>query len=291
MAPGSSVSQPEGQHRMKRVPALVLALGFLLFPAPSPAQAPAQRIVSLIPSLTEDLFALGVGARVVAVSEYTDYPPAARRLPRVASISSIDAERIVALHPDLIVAIPSEAALVEPLLRAKLPVEILRDDTLDDIFTTIRRLGALVGRTGEAAALERRMRAETARIERAVDRTYSPRVFVVLDVAPIYTVGRHSYISTLIEMAGGRNAVQIDAAYPRYSAEALLELQPDVIVADPLVGFRAVIEREPWRSLQAVKLGHLGYIHDPGILLHPSPRYNEGLRWLIDLFGRVKATR
>lgn len=276
---------------MRRFPALVLALGFLFFPAPSPARVPPGRIVSLIPSLTEDLFALGAGANVVAVSEYTNYPPAAKRLPRVASFSSVDAERIVALHPDLIVAIPSQAALVAPLLRAKLPVEILRDDTLDDIFTTIRRLGSLLGRTGEAAALERRMRAETVRLERTVDRAYAPRVFVVLDVEPIYTVGRRSYISTLIEMAGGRNAVQLDAAYPRYNSEALLELQPDVIVADPLVGLRAVIEREPWRSLEAVKRGRLGYIPDPGILLHPSPRYNEGLRWLIDLFGRVKATR
>ena len=276
---------------MKRLPALALALGFLFSHTPSPARAPAGRIVSLMTSLTEDLFALGVGARVVAVSEYTDYPPAAKRLPRVASLSTLDAERIVALHPDLIVAIPSQSALVAPLLRAKLPVEILRDDTLDDIFTTIRRLGTLTGRTAEATALEERMRAETMRLERIVDRSYSPRVFVVLDVAPIYTVGRHSYISTLIEMAGGRNAVHIDAAYPRYSAEALLELQPDVIVADPLVGLRAVIEREPWHSLRAVKLGRLGYIDEPGILLHPSPRYNEGLRWLIDLFRRVKTTR
>lgn len=247
------------------------------------------RIVSLVPSITEDLFTLGVGDEVVGTSEFTNYPPAARRLPHVASSSSVDAERIVALHPDLVVGIPSQAAAVAPLLRAHLHVELLRDDSIADIYSTLTRLGALVERREQAAALEARMRRETTRLERSVPRGRRPNVFVVLDVKPIYTAGKRSYLTTLIEMAGGRNVASLDAAYGRYSAEALLEEQPDIIVVDPLVGFASVAGEEPWRSLRAVRNGNVALIPDPDALLQPSPRYNEGLRWLIRALHRSTA--
>ncbi|MBV8600473.1 MAG: ABC transporter substrate-binding protein [Candidatus Eremiobacteraeota bacterium] len=248
------------------------------------ALAAALRIVSIIPSLTEDLFALGAGASVVAVSEFSDYPAAAKKLPRVATFSTLDAERIVELHPDLVVGIRAQAPIVGPLARAHLRVELFDDDTFADIFRTLRRLGALVGRAPQAAALERRLRDETARLRRDVDPKRKPSVFVVLGVAPIFTVGRRSYIATLIELAGGRNAARIDAAYDRYTAEALLAAQPDLIVADPEAGLRAVLDQEPWRSLSAVRRRHVADIENPGVLLRPGPRYNEGLRWLIREF-------
>lgn len=253
------------------------------------AAAPAHhmRIVSLMPSLTEDLFALGAGDDVVGVSEYTDRPAAARALPRVASSTSIDAEEIVALHPDLVVGIPFQAAMIAPLRRAHLRVALLRDDTFGDIFSTLDRLGALVHRPVQAAALENRMRVQTAQLERMVSRARRPRVFVVLDVAPIYTVGKRSYINTLIEMAGGRNAAHVDLAYARYSAEALLADQPDVIVVDPTVKLPSVENREPWRSLHAVQTGQVAEIPDTEALLSPGPRYNDGLRWLIGVLRRV----
>jgi ABC-type Fe3+-hydroxamate transport system substrate-binding protein len=268
---------------VKRFMALALTVTLAFCPAAVHAEQPAGRIVSLVPSLTEDLFALGVGSRLVAVSEYTDYPKAAKSLPRVASFTSVDSERIVALHPDLVVGILSQAAMTAALTRANLHVVLFRDDTLDDIYTTIDRLGRLVGRTHEANVLVRSLRNETMRLQQTVDRSRRPSVFVVLDIAPIYTVGRRSYINTLITMAGGRNAANLGRAYGRYSAETLLMRQPDVIIADPLVNLAAVIDREPWRSLRAVRRGEVAYIPDPGILLHPGPRYNEGLRWLISV--------
>jgi iron complex transport system substrate-binding protein len=274
---------------VKRFAAIVLAWVLTVYPLAAHAGPVAHRIVSLVPSLTEDLFALGVGDRVVGVSAYTDHPAAAKKLPEVASFSSIDAERILTLHPDLVVGIPSQAALVTPLERAKLHVVLFRDDTLGDIYATLDRLGTLVGRSRAANALVRRLRDETDRLERSARRKQRPSVFVVLDVAPIYTVGRGSYINALIRLAGGRNAAKLDGAYGRYSAEALLNLQPDVVIADPLVNLRSVIGREPWRSLRAVRHGDVAYIPDPGILLHPGPRYNEGLRWLIGVLRRVRA--
>ena len=271
---------------MKRALALLLAAAFISFATPSQSQPPAKRVVSLIPSLTEDLFALG--ADVVGVSQYSDYPPAARKLPKVASFTSVDAERIVALHPDLVVGDSSEAALSEPLVRANLHVELFQEDSVAEIYTVLEQLGRLLDREPQANALVASMRATSARLMRHVDRSHPPTVFVILDIAPIYTVGKRSYINTLIEMAGGRNAAEVPQAYGRYSAEAILALQPDLIVVDPAVGFQSVENREPWRSLHAVQRGNVAMIPDPGILLHPSPRYNAGLKWLIGRLSQVK---
>ena len=246
------------------------------------ATAPAtMRIVSLVPSLTEDLFALGAGNAIVGVSEFSNSPAAARSLPRVASSSSVDAERIVALHPNLVVGIPAQAAAVASLRRANLRVVLLPDDTIADIYATLERLGELVGRAQRAAQLTRRMHLETDALVRTVPPGRGPSVFVVLDVKPIYTVGNRSYIASLIAMAGGHNVAKIDAAYGRYSAEALLAAQPDVIVVDPMVGFHSVEREEPWRSLRAVRNKRVAQIPDPDTLLEPGPRYIEGLRWLI----------
>lgn len=241
-----------------------------------------------MPSITEDLFALGAGPDVVGVSQYSDYPPAAKRLPRISSYTSVDAERIVAMHPDLVVGDASEAAVSKPLVRAGLRVELFREDSVSQIYAILRELGLQLGRTGQADALIANMRATSARLMAQVNRSHRPRVFVVLDIAPIYTVGKRSYISALIEMAGGRNASDLNAAYGGYSAEALLALQPDMIVVDPAVGFQSVENREPWRSLRAVQRGNVAMIPDPGILLHPSPRYNVGLKWLIEQLARVR---
>ncbi|MBD5636171.1 MAG: ABC transporter substrate-binding protein, partial [Candidatus Eremiobacteraeota bacterium] len=118
----------------------------------------AVRIVSLIPSLTEDLFAIGAGPNVVGVSQYTDFPAAAKKLPQVASFTSLDAERIVRLHPDLVIGIPAQARLTADVARAGLRIELIGDETYDDIFTSLARLGALTGREREARALTHRLR-------------------------------------------------------------------------------------------------------------------------------------
>lgn len=246
-----------------------------------------MRIVSLMPSITEDLFQLGAGDEVVGVSEFTNFPPAARKIVRVASSSSVDAERVVALHPDLVLGIPAQAASVAPLVRAGLHVELLRDDTIGDIYTTLARLGTLVHRERRAAALVDGMRRQTRRLEGEAVR-WHPSVFVVLDVKPIFTVGARSYIATLIRMAGGHNAAKLESAYGRYSPEALLAAQPDVVVVDPAVGFDSVKDEEPWRSLRAVRAGNLAQIASPDTLLQPGPRYNQGLEWLIGVLQRAR---
>jgi ABC-type Fe3+-hydroxamate transport system substrate-binding protein len=251
-----------------------LAAGFALATA-------TPTIVSLIPSLTEDLFAIGAGAQVVATSQFTDYPVAAAKLPQVASFQSLDAERIVELHPSVVVGIPAQASLVADLRRAGLHVELLRDDSFADLFAAIGRLGALAGRAREAAALSAAMRARTAQLVRSVPPGPQPRTFVVLGTAPIFTVGDGSYIAHLLALAGGRNASSVREPYARYSAEALLAAQPDAIVADRQSGLQGMLDRPPWNALRAVRAGRVYILDDADILERPGPRYNEGLAWLI----------
>jgi iron complex transport system substrate-binding protein len=259
----------------------VLAIAACAAEAPAHGDAP-HRIVSLIPSLTEDLFAIGAGPMVVGVSEYTDYPPAATSLPVVASFVSADAERIVQLHPDVVVGIAAQAGPAADVRKAGIRTVLLRDDGFEDIFRDIESLGLLTGRLDDARALTDRLRARTTALMRTVHKqAHAPRVFVVLGVGPIYTVGASSYIGKLISLAGGVNAAQMNDAYGAYSAEALLALQPDVLVADPTVQLQSVLDRPPWNALRAVRERRVAYLPDPAILERPGPRYNDGLAWLI----------
>jgi len=254
--------------------ACLLALG---------AAAPRPRIVSLIPSLTEDLFAIGAGAQVVGVSQFTDYPPAAARLPQVNSFSSIDAEKVLALHPDVVVGIRAQSALSADLRRLGLRTELIDDDSYADIYTDLAVLGRLSGHEREAAALSARLRARAAQLQRSVPPGVRPRVFVALGVAPIFTVGDGSYIATLLRMAGARNAAaNLHQAYGRYSAEALVAAQPDAIVTDSGADLASVEGKPPWNALRAVREHRVYVLKDADLLERPGPRFVDGLQWLIE---------
>jgi ABC-type Fe3+-hydroxamate transport system substrate-binding protein len=241
----------------------------------------APRLVTLVPVFADDLYAIGAGSQLVAVSAFTDAPQA-MRLPRVSDSSSVDVEAIVALRPSLVIGIPAQARLTEPLRRANVPVMLLADDTYDEIFTNLLRLGTLTRHAGEARAVVAHLRRRTEELQqRTRGFQYHPKAFVVLGSAPIWTAGDGSYISTLLGLAGGKNAAaDLHAAYGEYSGEALLRDQPDLIVADPATQLRSVINREPWRSLRAVRRGHV-YFVNPETIERPGPNYNDGVAWLL----------
>jgi iron complex transport system substrate-binding protein len=250
---------------------------------------PVKRVVSLVPSITEDLYAVGAGDKVVGVSAYTDYPPQAKALPEIATFASISTERIVALHPDLAVGIVAQGRLVDDLRRANIQLMLLHDDSYADIFNNLIALGVVTDHRRNAEEYVRRLHARTAAILRSVKpRKRKPSVFVVLGTAPIFTVGKGSYIDTLIAMAGGRNAAgDVNAPYARYSAEALVARQPDVLIADPDIHLRDVLGQAPWTALRAVREHHLYMLPDAAILERPGPRYNDGLAWLVATLAHV----
>lgn len=262
--------------------AFAFALGACSSAAPARAPQASPRVVSLIPSLTEDLCALGMGGALVGVDRFSRDIPCARSVPAVADFATVNAERIVALHPSVVVGIPSQSRLTEPLRRAGIATRLLRDDTYGDIFTNIEALGSLTGRDRSARALVRKLQRETARLRAGEGFKRRPRVFVALGSGPIWTVGPSSYIATLVGFAGGTNAAQIRDNYGTYSAEALIRSQPDAIVSDPDIHIESALAREPWRSLRAVRAGRVYIIPHPDVLMRPGPRYNEGLHWLIE---------
>lgn len=251
-----------------------------------------RRIVTLVPAYAADLFAIGAGDRVVGVSKFSERVRGAAALPQVADFSTVDTERIVALHADRVVGIPAQAREVASLERAGIAVTLIPDDRFDDIFTAIATFGDLTGRRDAANDLAGRLRARTAELERTTRSfTRHPSVFVVLGTGPIWTAGHGSFIGSLIERAGGRNAAS-DLAQPwgEYSEEALLRRQPDALVAGPEVHLNDVLGREPWRSLRAVKLHHVFVLGDRATvdaLYQPGPNYNEGLRWLIERLSAI----
>jgi len=244
-----------------------------------------ERVVTLVPSFADDLFAIGAGSQLVGVSSFTDAVQA-KALPRVADASNVDAEAILTLRPSVVIGIPAQARLVEPLRRAHVPVVLLPDDGYDRIFANLLAIGSLTGHRREAAATVARLRRETAEIQKSTRRfVRHPSVFVVLGAVPIWTAGAGSYITTLITLAGATNAAgDFHGAYGEYSAEALVRDQPDLLVADPATNLNGVLDREPWRSLRAVRL-HRVYLVDPDVIERPGPNYNEGLRWLLARVG------
>ena len=236
-----------------------------------------------MPVFVDDLVAIGATRQIVAVSTGTDDIPEVRNVPRVADYASVNAERIVALHPDVVVAIPAQMRFLVLLQRAGIDIEQLPDAHYNDIFSNLRKLGEIAGREQAASAEIASLQRQTARLRANVSHSSRvPSVFVVLGVQPIWTVGSDSYIATLIALAGGQNAAQLGSSdYGEYSAEALLRGQPDAIVTDPSTQLQSVLDKEPWRSLRAVQLHRVFVIPDASLLERPGPRYVKGLAWLI----------
>src|SRR5579884_1770234 len=227
----------------------------------------------------EDVCAIGAGAQLAGVSEYTN-APCARGAVRVGNFAAIDAERIVALHPDAVMAIPAQRVLTAPLQRAGIRIVFAPDDSLHDIFLDIRTAGRITAHAVQASALVARLQRETAALRASERGVRRPSVFVVVQARPIWTVGPTSYISTLLQLAGARNAVTALARpYAQYNAEALVRLQPDAVVAAS--DLQSLLDGQPWISLRAVRQHHVFFLSDPDILERPGPRYNDGLRWLI----------
>jgi iron complex transport system substrate-binding protein len=192
--------------------------------------APAQRIVALSPHLTELLFAAGAGAKVVGAVDYSDYPPAARRLPRVGSDAGVDLEAVLALRPDLIVAWPNAGTVraIDRLAELGIPTFRSEPRELEDIARTIERLGALAGTSSDAAKAFRRGVADLAQ-------RYSgrPRVRVFYQVwdRPLQTVNGDHVISKVIRLCGGENVFAgLPVLAPEIDREALLRAKPEVVI-------------------------------------------------------------
>ena len=248
------------------------------------AKAPT-RIVSLAPSVTEMLFALGLDQEIVGVTEFCDFPAAAKSKAKVG-YSNPNIEALVALQPDLVLA-PIEflrADVLAKLEQLKIPTFILEAKRLEDIPLHIQTLGRIIERSPEASAVAQAMRQRMAELTRKVESLAAKRVLYVLNSQPLITVGPGSFIHQMIGLAGGINiASQAGAPYPRLSMETVLKEDPEVLVF-PVGTVESVPHSEQqqwqrWTSLSAIKNQRIHEVSS-NLLNRPGPRIVDGLEQL-----------
>lgn len=266
--------------RGSRVPLLLLLVVGITAAGAQPAQA--RRIVSLVPAVTEMLFAIGAGPQVVGVSSFDHEPADVERLPRVGALLDPDLERILSLEPDLVIAYGSQDELHRQLDRAGVPVFPYRHGGLQGIRDTIERLGERTGRPAAAAALNRRMQADLEAVRRQVAGRPPVRTLLVFGRDPdslrnVFASGGVGFLHDVLELAGGVN-VLADVAREalQIGAEQILARRPDVILelraeGLPNGGGEAL---NVWRTLPAVPAVRNGRVHalSGSDLVVPGPR-------------------
>ena len=251
-----------------------------------------ERIVSLAPSNTEILFALGAGDRIVAVTNYCDYPPEVERLPRIGGFSDASLELIVSVQPDLVLAArlnPLEA--LESLKRFDIPVFVLAPSTLEETIRIIRQTGRLIGSDEAADRLTKQLEARIEAVRKtvsAIGQEDRPRVIWGRLSAPFYSAGPGSFIDDLIRTAGGRNIIGSGNTWPQIGLETVVDRNPEVIIVSVESPERIpeeiarLRETSGWKTIDAVKTGRVYHL-DLDLLGRPGPRLVDGLERLAAL--------
>jgi iron complex transport system substrate-binding protein len=247
-------------------------------------KAPARRIVTLAPHATELLYAAGAGDRLVGTVEYSDYPPAAKNVPRVGSYDRFDLEAISALKPDLIIAweTGNPAAQVAKLKALGLTVYSTQPNRMEDIAGQLEQLGRMAGTdataNGAAALFRRRLDA----LRHANAGKARVRVFYQIWTTPLMTVGGPQIITSAIELCGGENVFgHLAQMAPTVSVEAVLAADPEAIVATGMGDARPdwLNDWNKWPRMTAVRRGNLFHIH-PDLMQRHTPRILDGAEQL-----------
>ncbi|MDP9035384.1 MAG: helical backbone metal receptor [Myxococcota bacterium] len=237
-----------------------------------------RRIVALLPSYTELLFALGVGDRVVGVDDFSEYPPEVSGLPRLGGLYDTHLESLLSLRPELVLmSHPNGAAAA--LEQNGLAVWAGNAPRFEDVFRVIDAVGALVGRTAEASGLSQRIRGEIAAIEGRLRGSPRVRVYYELDPTP-YAAGPTSFVGEMLAKAGGDNVVPGGLGdFPKINPEAVIAGDPEVIMGASLA---EVAARPGWSAIAAVRSGRV-YKLSPAeshVVVCPGPRIAAGIEVL-----------
>lgn len=248
-----------------------------------------KRIVALIPSLTEIVFELGRGDLMVGATQYAKEPPQAADLPRVGSYLHLDIERIVALQPDLCLAVQdgNPEHLVNRIEKLGIPVFAFDSQNFTDIEKSIKVMGNLLHAEKQATEIINAMQAKVAKVnQRTQKKQFRPGVFFQIDANPMVSAGKDTFIDQLITMAGGRNLAAGRGTYPRYSWEDILVLQPEVVIIASMAGGYTKEQLKnawlKWPQIPAVKNGRV-HVVDANLFDRPVPRLADGLVALAEL--------
>ena len=239
--------------------------------------APPRRIVSLAPAVTEILFAIGSGSRVVGVTSYCDYPREARTRPKVGDFRA-SAEKVLAQKPDLVIAsVSANAQSIPQIERLRIPVFAIDTRTVTQVLSSIRSIGSITGQTVNAARLTERMEERIRATRKAVaGAREKPRTLVVVDVNGPWIAGRDTYMDDLISIAGGDNLGAIaGSGWIRYSPEKAVIQRPEVVLVSDRMPQR--LKSLPgWSQIPAV-INNRVHADLPIAFVRPGPRLPEAL--------------
>ncbi len=248
---------------------------------------PAKRIISLAPSITEILFALGLNEEITAVTKFCDYPEAALSKPRIGGFVNPDVEKIVSLKPDLIIGIRDGNRMdtIDRLNDFSIPLYLIDPKGFDGVMETIKNIGEVVGREKESRKMIRELvdkRENMVTLTRSLSR---PRVFFQVGDAPLITVGKGTLADDLIRLAGGRSISENESmSYPSYGIETILAKAPEMIIMtsmDSKKDHMNLVKRwQNWKSIPAVKMNAI-HVIDSNLVDRPTPRIAEGLEALV----------
>lgn len=261
--------------------------------------AAPQRLVSLSPSNTEILFALGLGEKVVGVDDYSNYPPEAAAVPKIGGFSKPNVEKVVALKPDLVLATGMHQQAVDRLEEMGIAVAVVNAKTVDEVLESIKWVGRATGAEDRAARVVAEMEERIRRVQalvRDIPEEKKPLVYYEVYSDPLMSAGPKTLIGQLIELAGGRNLARTaETDYPRFSAEAVIKGDPEIILFPQFHGTASqtveqIKARPGWEAIRAVKNNRV-YGIDADLISRPGPRVAEALERLArlihpELFGK-----
>jgi len=254
-----------------------------------------QRLISLAPSITEIVYALGLGDRLVGDTDYCDYPPEAKRKPHVGAMLNPSLEKIVALKPDLVLGTveANRRATADQLERLGLPLYGLTARNLDETLHSIEDVGSVLGRAEVSQKLVSSLRARIDAVEKRVSGQKRPKVLFVVWDRPLITAGPQTFISDVITRAGGASIGQdLRGDWPRLSLEEVLRREPDVILLPKTESFSSGLEdfrKLPgWKGLRAVKEGRLYFVSET--IMRPCPRLVDALEEVATILHPVEKT-
>ena len=256
---------------------------------------PARRIISLAPHMTETLFAAGAGAQIVGTVDYSDYPEAAKKIPRVGGYSRFDLEAVAALKPDLIVGWQSgnAAAHLEKLKGLGYPMYVSQPNRIEDVASEIERLGVLAG-TGTAANAEaKRYRDKLAALRAQYAGKAMVRTFYQIWKQPLMTVGKNQIISDAIRLCSGDNVFgKLEQMAPTVSVEAVIAANPETIIASGMGDSRPewLDDWKKWTSIEAVKRDNLFFVQ-PELIQRHTPRLLDGTERLCQHLETARGRR
>ncbi len=257
--------------------------------------APARRIVSLAPHITEALFAAGAGEWVVGAVEYSDYPEAARAIRRVGGYTRVDLEAVVALRPDLVIGWQSgnEAAQMERLRAFGMPIYVTQPNRIEDIAHSMEDYGRLAGTEGAAGVAAQRFRARLGQLRKRAEGRPAVRVFYQAWKNPLTTVSGKQIISDAIRLCGGVNIfADLAGLAPNVSVEAVLTADPEAIVASGMGEQRPewLDDWRRWTQMSAVARDNLFFI-PPDLIQRHTPRLLDGIERLCAFLETARGRR